>query len=64
MDPKSLFTTKTFWFNVFAGLAELIPGIADHIPQPWGALVIALGNIILRYVTTNPVYIKAKPDVP
>lgn len=55
MPSKSIFASRTFWFNLLVGAAQLLPGIADKVPQPWGALVTAIGNIALRYVTTQPV---------
>ncbi len=55
MQPKSIFQSKTFWLNAVAGLIQFLPGIADQIPQPWGGLVLALANIGLRFITTQPV---------
>ena len=50
---KSLFTSKTFWFNVFSGAAML----ADVIPLPPGTVAIlsSVINIALRVITTGPV---------
>ncbi len=55
MNPKSIFASKTVWFNLVAMVVQVLPGLAEHVPQPWGELVTALGNIALRYVTTQPV---------
>jgi len=55
---KSIFASKTLWFNLFGGLVALVPDVATKIPEPWGALVLVVGNILLRYVTTQPVALK------
>lgn len=53
---KSIFQSKTFWANV-AGFALVY---ADVLPKEYAALVIAVANIALRFLTTGPVSISGK----
>jgi hypothetical protein len=57
VTTKSLFASKTFWFNVIAGLGAFAQsqGLLTLIPDPYGPPIIALVNIVLRYITTQPV---------
>lgn len=52
---KSLFTSKTFWFNVLTAAAEL----SQVLPLPAGtlAIVATVVNIGLRMVTDQPVHL-------
>lgn len=52
---KSLFASKTFWFNVFTAGAEL----TQVLPLPAGTLAIAAAvvNIGLRFLTDQPVHV-------
>ena len=61
MDPKSLFASKTFWFNLLAA-AVLIAnafGYADFSVDPrvaeYAGVIITLANIALRVVTRSPI---------
>jgi len=52
---KSIFKSKTFWFNVLGiGVAVASGGI---IPGNVATPVIAVGNVVLRLVTKEPVHI-------
>jgi len=57
-NVKSLWTSKTFWFNVLTAGAEL----SNILPLPPGVVLIAssLINIGLRFVTTQPVQVFPK----
>jgi hypothetical protein len=59
MPAKSVFASWTLWFNLIAGAYEMLQanGTLSFIPPPWDALVIAAGNIVLRFKTTQPVKI-------
>jgi hypothetical protein len=57
---KSLFSTKTFWFNVLSGLGLFIalPELTSVVPPAYVRYVVlanAAINIALRYITTQPV---------
>ena len=54
---KSIFASKTFWFNVIAGVIGVCQaqGLFTAIPAPYGPAVVALVNLALRYVTVEPV---------
>jgi len=56
---KKWYTSKTIWFNVIstilgivAELSNTFP-VSDH-PKLWISIV-AVGNIILRFLTTEPI---------
>lgn len=49
---KSLFASKTFWFNVLSAVVT-IAGIIPANPVTTG--IIAVGNVVLRLVTNQPV---------
>lgn len=62
MAAKNILASKTFWFNVLAlvlGFAQE-QGLFALIPEPYGPAALALGNIILRAVTTQPVTLPGK----
>ena len=54
---KSLFISKTFWFNVLTAAAE----IAGIVPLPPGTavLIVAGINVALRVITKGPVHVLA-----
>ena len=56
MPGKSILS-KTFWFNVIAGVIGVCQaqGLFTAIPAPYGPAVVALANLALRYVTVAPV---------
>lgn len=56
---KKWYTSKTIWFNIIttalgiiAELSNTFP-VSDH-PKLWISIV-AVGNIILRFLTTEPI---------
>jgi hypothetical protein len=52
---KSILKSKTFWFNVLGvGLTVASGGI---IPSNVATPVIAVGNVVLRLVTKEPVHV-------
>lgn len=55
---KSLFKSKTFWFNVLSAAAEL----SGVLPLPAGVstLVVNVVNIGLRLLTETPVHVAPK----
>lgn len=65
MEAKSIFQSRTFWFNV---LAALMPLLADNVElvrgilPDWGYLfymcLVSTGNVYLRSVTSAPVVLK------
>ncbi len=61
MNPKSLFSSKTFWFAVLYGAINIagIVGFADFTPSDDVAevvgIVVSAVTIALRYVTDRPV---------
>jgi hypothetical protein len=56
-DAKSILLSRTFWFNVIAGVIGICQseGLLAAIPAPWGPVIVMVGNLVLRYVTTKPV---------
>ena len=60
MASKKFYTSKTFWFNVLAVVVALAAAFGYTGELPTGAevflpAVIALINIILRFVTSQAV---------
>jgi hypothetical protein len=54
---KALLLSRTFWFNILAGglqVADWAGGLG-YIAQPYGAAITAIGNVILRLLTSNPI---------
>lgn len=55
---KSVFTSKTMWFNAVA----LAVTFAAVLPPKAAAIVIPVGNIILRAITSQPVSLIAPTE--
>jgi hypothetical protein len=59
MPPKSMFATKTFWFNVVTTILDILAltEFGAIVPKSWApaiALVQGIGNIALRRMTSTP----------
>jgi len=56
-NVKSIFASRTFWFNVVAGVVGFAQsnGLFTLIPDPYGPPLVALINLGLRAITTQPV---------
>lgn len=56
MDTKNILYSKTFWFNIGTLLVTL-GGVLDPtlLDPKYALIVLTLGNIILRMVTTTGV---------
>ena len=52
---KSLFVSKTFWFNIVTAAVEL-SGVLPLPPGTVGAIA-AIGNVVLRLLTTQPAHV-------
>ena len=52
---KSIFASKTFWFNVLTAGAGFLG--SGSLPSKWALPVAGIINIILRAVTSQPVSI-------
>lgn len=48
---KPILKSKTFWFNVIAEAANY----GGYLPQKYAIPVVAVANIILRFLTKQPV---------
>ncbi len=63
---KSLFASKTFWFNALALLVIVANGFgyanfqADPQLDKYASVAILLINLVLRLVTSKPVAFRAK----
>lgn len=51
MDTKNILQSRTFWFNV----ATAAITYAGYLPPQYATYIVAVGNIILRFLTTQPV---------
>ena len=57
-DVKSLFKSKTFWFNVLTGVGAIVgAGVLPPSLMLYAPTIMAVVNIGLRWVTTQPVSI-------
>ena len=52
---KPIWKSKTFWFNVLGGIATFLLHAGAVLPPEWAAAALAIGNLLLRYVTKTPV---------
>lgn len=62
---KPIWRSKTFWFNFGTGMVSLgteFAFVADFLPEEYEAMTriglasfVAIGNVILRTVTAEPV---------
>lgn len=61
MAAKNILASKVFWFNAIAGVIGFAQqqGLFAGIPDPYGPAVVILGNILLRFLTTQPVSLSA-----
>lgn len=61
MAPKSIFASKTFWFNVIATTLDILAftqAAPQFLPPTWApylSLAQGIGNILLRRLTASPV---------
>jgi len=64
IDAKPAIKSKTLWFNALAVVLQvaIAYGFGEHEPAPWtnetAIGIIAIANIILRFVTTQPLISK------
>jgi hypothetical protein len=61
---KSIFVSKTVWFNVLTALVAVLTTLLNEdfiIQYPWVvqvfAVVVGVANVFLRYLTTEPVHV-------
>ena len=57
MFPKSLFASRTFWFNLLVVILTFVMQNINQLPLDPTLMitVTAVINMILRYLTTRPV---------
>lgn len=57
MDCKSVFASKTVWLNVIAAVIAIVQGFQGQpwINPEWQALILAVLNVIVRFLTSQPV---------
>lgn len=56
MPSKSLLQSKTFWFNVASGAVSVASGqMGFTVPPKVAVPVLAIGNILLRLLSSQPV---------
>lgn len=60
MEPKPIWYSKTFWFNVITLVVMIAGALSDpatYGPEiaKWAALILPVGNVVLRWMTNQPV---------
>lgn len=62
MNTKAFWKSKTFWLNVLSiGLAVAGGQLGIPVPPHVAVPVLAVGNLILRTVTTQPIGVADAP---
>jgi len=70
MTPKPFYTSKTLWINVISLLLVVLAELARQqygLSESWLGLVALLTpvlNVMLRFITTQPIGIPPNPDNP
>ena len=55
---KSIFASKTVWFNIATALVAVSNGaLGFNLPENVVIAFAAVGNVILRYLTVQPVHV-------
>lgn len=57
---KGLLKSKVFWFNAITGSLELANVFAAVLPPGSAMIINAVGNVALRFVTSEPLSAKVK----
>lgn len=54
-----MFASWTLWFNVLAGVYEVLAntGVIANLPSEVSSIVLIIGNILLRFRTTQGVHV-------
>jgi hypothetical protein len=53
---KKWWTSKTIWFNIVSGAVVIVNELSGKvIPNEAAALVVVVGNTILRVITNQPI---------
>lgn len=63
MQPKSLFTSKTFWLNAISAVVAVGGSMSGVLPEQYNKYVlgvVAVANVLLRIITTSPVTVISK----
>ena len=61
MESKKFYESKTFWFNLLAGLVAVASlfGFGDYVPSENAteiiALILTIVNLALRFATAQPI---------
>jgi len=55
-NAMKLLKSRTFWFNAITGAITVIDALNGKvIPVEISGVVVAIGNVVLRLLTTKPV---------
>jgi len=62
MDPKPFFKSRTFWLNAATLVVAILTALSNQeliLEHPdaalWIAAAVAVGNVVLRFVTDTPI---------
>lgn len=55
-NAKPFYLSKTLWFNAIVAVAAVFwPEVQKHISPEQAGAIVALGNVVLRFMTDSPV---------
>ena len=57
---KGALKSKTVWFNIITGAMELANAFGGFLPPGVAMTVNVVGNVMLRFVTSEPLEAKVK----
>lgn len=59
MDAKPFWQSRTFWANLAVGIAAVFwDDIKPYVSAEHAVQIVALGNLVLRAITTSAVTLK------
>ena len=61
-NVKGLLKSRVFWFNTITGALEVTNALVGIVPPGTAMAINVVGNIALRFLTTEPLSAKVKSE--
>lgn len=61
-NVKGLLRSRVFWFNTITGALEVTNALVGIVPPGTAMAINVVGNIVLRFLTTEPLSAKVKSE--